>query len=37
MFEFLQGFFSLFGVIVAVLVIAVIALAVVVWRHRKLD
>jgi Tfp pilus assembly protein PilV len=37
MFEFLQGLFSLFGVIVAVLVIAVIALAVVVWRHRKLD
>jgi len=37
MFEFLQGLFSLFGVIVAVLVIVVIALAVVVWRHRKLD
>jgi hypothetical protein len=37
MFELLQGLFSLFGVIVAVLVIAVITLAVVVWRHRKLD
>jgi hypothetical protein len=37
MVEFLQGIFTLSGVIVTVFVIAAIGLAVVIWRYRKLD